>query len=193
MGANLKIIIAGGGTAGWLTACYLAKALGANGPSGLLITVIESPDISIIGVGEGTFPTLRMTLKTLGIDEARFLRESSATFKQGIRFDDWTHTPQDGRHTHYFHAFEFPHHVDNAELLPYWLLGEAAPGAALADAVGIQKTVADASLAPKRSHDPNYGGPLNYAYHFDAFRFAAFWPRWPKSGESGTWPTPSSR
>jgi tryptophan halogenase len=174
MGANLKIIIAGGGTAGWLTACYLAKALGANDPDGLSITVIESPDISIIGVGEGTFPTLRMTLKTLGIDEARFLRESSATFKQGIRFDDWTHAPQDGRHTHYFHAFEFPHHADNSELLPYWLLGEAGPGTALADAVGIQKTVADASLAPKRSRDPNYGGPLNYAYHFDAFRFAAF-------------------
>jgi tryptophan 7-halogenase len=174
MVGNLKIMIAGGGTAGWLTACYLAKALGANGPGGLSITVIESPDISIIGVGEGTFPTLRMTLKTLGIDEARFLRESSATFKQGIRFEDWTHAPQDGKHSHYFHAFEFPHHAENSELLPYWLLGEAGPGTALADAVGIQKTVADAALAPKRSHDPNYGGPLNYAYHFDALRFAAF-------------------
>jgi tryptophan halogenase len=174
MGGNSRIIIAGGGTAGWLTACCLAKALGSNLPGGVSITVIESPDISIIGVGEGTFPTLRMTLKALGIDEARFLRESGATFKQGIRFDDWTHPPQDGRHTHYFHAFEFPHHVQDSELLPYWLLGEAGHGTALADAVGIQKTVADASLAPKRSHDPNYAGPLNYAYHFDAFRFAAF-------------------
>ena len=174
MSGNSRIIIAGGGTAGWLTACYLAKALGANVANGPSITVIESPDISIIGVGEGTFPTLRLTLKTLGIDEARFLRESSATFKQGIRFDDWTHAPQDGSHTHYFHAFEFPHHAQGSELLPYWLLGEAGTGTALADAIGVQKSVADASLAPKRSHDSNYAGPLNYAYHFDAVRFAAF-------------------
>jgi tryptophan 7-halogenase len=173
MGAGLKIVIAGGGTAGWLTACYLARSLGTRDTGGPSITVIESPDIGIIGVGEGTFPTIRTTLKTLGIDEARFLRESSATFKQGIRFDDWVRAPRNGRRTHYLHPFEFPHRVNGAELLPHWLLGEAGPGTPLADAVTIQKTVADASLAPKRAQDANYAGPLNYAYHFDAFRFAA--------------------
>jgi tryptophan 7-halogenase len=170
---NLKIIIAGGGAAGWLTACYLARALGAEASGGPSITVIESPDIGIIGLGEGTFPTIRTTLKFLGIDEARFLRESSATFKQGIRFDDWVHTPTGGRHSHYLHPFEFPHWAEQSELLPYWLLGDAGAGVALADAVTIQKTVADASLAPKRAFDDNYAGPLNYAYHFDALRFAA--------------------
>src|SRR5579859_4939091 len=97
MGASLDIIIAGGGAAGWLTACYLQRALGARagfGASPPTITVIESPDIGIIGVGEGTFPTIRTTLATLGIDEARFLRESSATCKQGIRFDDWAQAPR---------------------------------------------------------------------------------------------------
>src|SRR5260370_41665608 len=98
MDAISKVVIAGGGTAGWLTACYLARSLGTRGPGGPSITVIESPDIAIIGVGEGTFPTIRTTLKTLGIDEARFLRESSATFKQSIRFDDWVRPPQNGRH-----------------------------------------------------------------------------------------------
>ena len=77
-----RIVIAGGGTAGWLTACYLAKVLGSKSPLGPEIVVIESPDIGIIGVGEGTFPTIRTTLMALGIDEARFLRESSATFKK---------------------------------------------------------------------------------------------------------------
>jgi tryptophan halogenase len=173
MNASLKVVIAGGGTAGWLTACYLARSLGTRVPGGPSITVIESPDIAIIGVGEGTFPTIRTTLKALGIDEARFLRESSATFKQGIRFDDWVRAPQSGRHTHYLHPFEFPHRVNGEELLPHWLLGEAGPGTVLADAVTIQKTIADASLAPKRPHDADYAGPLNYAYHFDAFRFAA--------------------
>jgi tryptophan 7-halogenase len=171
MDAQLEIVIAGGGTAGWLTACYLQRALGA-GPTAPIITVIESPDIGIIGVGEGTFPTIRTTLSTLGIDEARFLRESTATFKQGIRFDDWVHAPRDGQHSHYFHPFEFPHRVEGMELLPFWLLGDAGPGVGFADAVTIQKTVADASLAPKRTHEANYRGPLNYAYHFDAFRFA---------------------
>jgi glycine/D-amino acid oxidase-like deaminating enzyme len=93
MDANSRVVIAGGGTAGWLTACYLARSLGAH----TSITVIESPDIGIIGVSERTFPTIRTTLQSLGIDEARFLRESSATFKQGIRFDDWVRAPRNGQ------------------------------------------------------------------------------------------------
>jgi tryptophan halogenase len=175
MGASLEIVIAGGGAAGWLTACYLQKALGAraDGQGGApTITVIESPDIGIIGVGEGTFPTIRTTLAKLDIDEARFLRESSATFKQGVRFEDWTRAPQGNAHSHYLHPFEFPHHLDGTELLPYWLLGDAGPGVDLASAVTIQKKVADAALAPKRAFEGGYRGPLNYAYHFDAVRFA---------------------
>lgn len=177
MTANLDIVIAGGGAAGWLTACYLQKALGARatGPTGSgapTLTVIESPDIGIIGVGEGTFPTIRTTLTALGIDEARFLRESGATFKQGIRFDDWTQAPRGAAHSHYFHPFESPHRVEGMELLPFWLLGDAGRGVPFAAAVTIQKRVADASLAPKRAHEGGYRGPLNYAYHFDAFRFA---------------------
>src|SRR5882757_364883 len=88
MDRKRRILIVGGGTAGWLAAAYLAKSLEIFDNRRLEITLLESPDIGIIGVGEGTFPTIRTTLKTLGIDEARFLRESSATFKQGIRFDD---------------------------------------------------------------------------------------------------------
>jgi tryptophan halogenase len=55
------------------------------------ITLLESPEIGIIGVGEGAFPTIRTTLQFLGIDETQFIRATSATFKQGIRFDDWVH------------------------------------------------------------------------------------------------------
>jgi tryptophan halogenase len=171
MGEGRSIVIAGGGTAGWLTACYLARVLGTKSPGGPKITVVESPEIGIIGVGEGTFPTIRTTLAALGIDEARFLRESSATFKQGVRFDHWARTPVNGG-SHYFHPFEFPHRVAGAELLPFWLLGDAGPHVSLADAVTIQKRVADAALAPKRAHDADYSAPLNYAYHFDASRFA---------------------
>jgi len=62
--------------------------------------------------------------------------------------------------------------VEGMEMLPFWLLGDAGAGVDFADAVTVQKRVADASLAPKRSHDGGYRAPLNYAYHFDAVRFA---------------------
>lgn len=167
------ILIVGGGTAGWLTAAYLAKQLGANRPGGVRITLIESSEIGILGVGEGTFPTILKTLAALGVDEARFMRESSAAFKQGIRFVDWVHAPQDDRHSHYYHPFALPRQEGGVELLPYWLMGEAGAGVSFADAVTLQGKVCDAGRAPKRATDAGYRGPMNYAYHLDAGRFAA--------------------
>jgi glycine/D-amino acid oxidase-like deaminating enzyme len=93
MDRRRRILIVGGGTAGWLTAAYLAKSLRIAEQAHLEITLLESPDVGIIGVGEATFPTIRTTLQFLGIDEARFIRETSATFKQGIRFNDWAWAP----------------------------------------------------------------------------------------------------
>ncbi|MDE1145512.1 MAG: tryptophan 7-halogenase [Azospirillaceae bacterium] len=186
-GGQRHVVIVGGGTAGWLTAAYLARVLGAGAPAGaapgVAITLIESADIGIIGVGEGTFPTIRSTLAAIGIDEARFLRESSATFKQGVHFVDWAAAPAADAiptqargavagHSHYFHPFNFPHQGNGPELLPYWLMGLAGD-MPFAEAVTLQKTVADASRGPKRAIDPPYHAPLNYAYHFDAGRFAA--------------------
>lgn len=170
-----RIVIVGGGTAGWLTAAYLAKQLGGDRPGGAQITVIESPEIGTIGVGEGTFPTIRNTLATLGVSEARFLRESSATFKQGVRFVDWERRSQPGAPSEYFHPFNLPLRPDGRDLSPYWLL-ERQAGSALpfADAVTNQGEVIRAGLAPKRPEDPDFGGPMNYAYHFDAARFADF-------------------
>ena len=167
-----NILIVGGGTAGWLTACYLARVLGQNPATCPQITVIESPDIGIIGVGEGTFPTIRTTLQTLGIDEANFLRESTATYKQGIKFVDWEKTPQNGEHEHYLHPFDAPYFVDGAGLLPYWLLSDPATRPSFAEAVTFQKRVADAQRAPKRTYEGHFSGPLNFAYHFDAVKFA---------------------
>ncbi len=175
--AQRRVLIAGGGTAGWLTACYLAKVLGADPATCPQITLIESPDIGTIGVGEGSFATIRTTLQTLGIDEATFLREATATFKQGIRFADWELTPEDGQHSHYFHPFEAPYPVDGAGLLPYWLLADEKTRVPFAQAVTFQKRVAEAKRGPKRLHQGGYGGPLNYAYHFDAMKLAGLLSR----------------
>ncbi|CAN5373146.1 tryptophan 7-halogenase [soil metagenome] len=172
MDRRRSLLIVGGGTAGWLTAAYLAKHLQVAEHARLDITVLESPDIGIIGVGEATFPTIRNTLQFLGIDEARFIRETSATFKQGIRFNDWAQTPTDGVHHHFFHPFEAPFSTDGSSLAPYWLLQDEATRAPFAEAMTIQSRVADAQRAPKRPHEGNFTGPLNYAYHFDSARLA---------------------
>jgi len=172
MAAVRKILIVGGGTAGWLTACYLARTLNSASPQSIQITLVESADIGILGVGEGTFPSIRGTLALIGLDEARFIRGATATFKQGIRFVDWVRAPGSAGADHYFHPFSLPSQQgDSPELLPYWLLG-GAPGTAFADAVTLQKSVVDAARAPKRRSDREYQGRLNYAYHFDAVKFA---------------------
>jgi tryptophan halogenase len=163
-----SVLIVGGGTAGWLTACFLAKTLG----QGVRITLVESTEIGIIGVGEGTFPSIRATLAAIGLDEARFVRECHATFKQGIRFDHWVRPKGAPGADHYFHPFSHPSQR-SVELLPYWLRGMAGAGVQFAEAVTLQKRVADAARGPKRFADADFQGPLNYAYHFDAGRFAS--------------------
>ena len=173
-----KILIVGGGTAGWLTAAFLARSLKATPQSGMQITVVESAEIGIVGVGEGTFPSIRSTLAAIGIDEARFIRECHATFKQGVHFVDWLHADngQQQRHS-YFHPFSLPsQRPGGPELLPYWLMGVAEKSLGypipFAKAVTLQNTIADAARGPKRSGDADFAGPVNYAYHFDASRFA---------------------
>jgi glycine/D-amino acid oxidase-like deaminating enzyme len=168
MTAKRSILIVGGGTAGWLTACYLARFLELSDNPHLEITLLESPDIGPIGVGEGAFPTIRTTLQFLGIDETQFIRSTSATFKQGIRFDDWLHSPVDGKRHRYLHPFEAPFYTEGASLVPYWLLLDEKTRPPFAEAMTIQNRVAEAKRGPKRPGEGEFTGPLNYAYHFDA-------------------------
>src|SRR5579859_3262459 len=84
-----KVLIVGGGTAGWLAACYLAKAVNAVDPNSVQVHLVESPDIGLLGVGEATFPSIRGTLSAIGLDERRFLVGATATYKQGIHYRHW--------------------------------------------------------------------------------------------------------
>lgn len=166
------VLVVGGGTAGWITAAYLAKVLAPKSADGIRVTLVESRDIGIIGVGEGTFPSIRKVLKRIGVDEADLIRECSATFKQGIRFVDWRYTPGQGKPDHYVHPFDVARAGGGLDLLPYWLLGCA--GDVGWDAVStVQRRVADDDRAPKLISHEDYGAPLNYAYHFDAAKLAA--------------------
>jgi len=172
-----RIVIVGGGTAGWLTAAYLSRALpAADRPDGWTITLVESAEIGTIGVGEGSFPSLRSTLATLGRSEAEFLRASDATFKQGVRFVGWAGGPTPGSNADdYFHPFNLPFGGDAPGLLPYWLDSAADPARpSYADAVTVQERLIRADKGPKRREDPDFSGPMNYAYHFDAGKLAAW-------------------
>ena len=168
MNRKRSILVVGGGTAGWLTAAYLARFLDLADNPHLEITLLESPDIGPIGVGEGAFPTIRTTLQFLGIDETQFIRSTTATFKQGIRFDDWLHAPTDAARHRYLHPFEAPFYTEGASLVPYWLLQDEKTRPPFAEAVTIQNRVAEAKRGPKRPGEGEFTGPLNYAYHFDA-------------------------
>src|SRR5438874_1707407 len=167
-----RVLIVGGGTAGWLTAGYRARRLGADLPGGAAVQLVESRDIGILGVGEGTFPTIRRTLDTIGIDEAEMVRRCGATFKQGAKFAHWVDAPgtAQGR-DHYLHAFQVAENPGGLELLPYWLLGVAGDEG-WDDVSTPQKAAADAYRAPKLPTHPDFVGPLNYAFHFDAVTLA---------------------
>ena len=166
-----KIAIVGGGTAGWLTACILAKQLNTANDITTSISVIESAEIPPVGVGEGTVPTMRHTLKMIGINEAEFIKECDVTFKQSIKFVDWLHTPKSGKQHSYHHLFNYPH-APGFDLTPYWLLNEKNNN--YASHVSFQENLCDLNLSPKRITDKEYAGTSEYAYHLDAGKFSKF-------------------
>lgn len=169
-----RILVVGGGTAGWLTAAKLARSLDCAAGGPVKVTLVESPDVPIIGVGEGTWPTMRATLQSLGIDEGEFMRECDATFKQGTRFVNWGATPAAGTENAYYHLFSSVFDPFDFNLAPYWALGCAGPGQSYAEAVGTQGELCDRGLAPKKITTPAYQGVQSYAYHLNAGKFGEF-------------------
>ena len=163
------VVIVGGGSAGWLTAGVIAADHCAASDSGLQVTVIESPDVGPIGVGEGTWPTMRDTLRRIGVSESDFLRECDASFKQGSRFNGWR-DGQDG--DYYFHPFVLPHGYTETNLVAGWLQRHA--NVPFADLVSFQPHLCVQNKAPKQAATPEYAAVANYAYHLDAGKFGVF-------------------
>lgn len=164
-----SIVIVGGGTAGWITAGRIAAEHKSNNPAGIKVTLIESPNISIIGVGEGTWPTMRKTLMKMGISETEFMRECDATFKQGAKFAKWVDgTPND----FYYHPLMLPQGFNKVDLAPYWQTQFSHQS--FSDAVCFQEQVCEHGLAPKLITTAEYASVANYAYHLNAGKFAEF-------------------
>ncbi|MEP6884195.1 MAG: tryptophan halogenase family protein [Gammaproteobacteria bacterium] len=164
-----RILIVGGGSAGWITAGVLAARFPDRGEQGLSITLVESRGLPPIGVGEGTWPTMRATLQTIGVSETDFLRECDASFKQGTQFAGWV----DGSDKDiYYHPFTLPEGYEERDLAPYWL--EGAREASFAASLCYQTLLCDNARAPKLITTPEFAGLANYAYHLDAGKFAPF-------------------
>jgi len=167
-----KIVIVGGGTAGWLAANHLAKNLLTNANDSVEITLVESANIPTIGVGEGTVPMMRQSLQHLGISETEFILECDATFKQGIKFVNWNQNPVSGKPHYYHHVFDYPQTSD-IDLSAYWLKNNRENGSSYVDTLSIQGKICDAGLAPKLITTPEFQGIASYGYHLDAVKFSA--------------------
>ncbi len=180
MSAPIKdILIIGGGTTGWLVAAHMNHRLqwGLAHPDGVRVTLVESPTIPTIGVGESTIPPLRAALNGLQIDEAEFIARTQATFKLGVRFKDWDRDAQ-GRGGDFFHPFSGGVQVADrnpaASLLAYGIPDGTALASELAAVIGHCPAAVAAFRSPRQADGPPYKGALNYAYHFDAGLFADF-------------------
>ncbi len=158
------IVIVGGGSAGWLSAGVIA----AEHPH-LSVTLIESPDVAPIGVGEGTWPTMRDTLRKIGVSESDFFRECDAAFKQGSKFSGWVTGQADD---YYFHPFVLPQGYGEANLAARWQARH--PGVPFADLVSFQPHLCAHGKAPKQAGTPEYAAVANYGYHLDAGKFGLF-------------------
>lgn len=168
------IVIAGGGSAGWMTAAALANGLGA-GPTRPQITLIESEEIGTVGVGEATIPPIKVFNSSLGISENEFLVATQGTMKLGISFVDWTAL---GRT--YFHPFgKYGADFDAVPLHHYWVKAQAEGDTTPLDEYSMGWVVARENRFDVPKRDPRLvQSTFDYAYHFDASLYAAFLRRY---------------
>src|SRR6476620_2612239 len=163
-----SVLIVGGGTAGWLTAGVIAARHQARIKAGAFsVTLVESPNVPIIGVGEGTWPTLRSTLEKMGVSETEFFRECDTAFKQGARFARWTTGADDDS---YYHPLMLPQSFTHLNLVPHWLAESGHRS--FCDAVCPQGKLCDDGLAPKTIATAEFDAIANYSYHLNAGKFA---------------------
>ena len=156
-----RVVIAGGGTAGWTVAAALVKNLGPL----LAITLVESDAIGTVGVGESTIPTARRFHELIGLDEQAFVRATGASFKLGIAFEDWARVGD-----RYFHSFGVTGPSTwMADFQHMWLEArEQGFAGELGDyCLELQAAKAGKFLGGR-------GSPLNYAYHLDATAYGQF-------------------
>jgi tryptophan 7-halogenase len=168
-----SIVIIGGGTAGWMAAAALSRALEYP----VSIQLVESEDIGTVGVGEATVPHLRAFNQSLQIDEVDFVRAVRGTFKLGIQFVDWGRLGD-----RYVHGFgTIGHDYRSLPFHQYWVKLHAQGKAAPIDAYSLNAAAAPAGKFLSGASDVPPNSPLSqvaYAYHFDAGLYAQYLRRY---------------
>lgn len=162
-------MIVGGGSAGWMTAAYLDGALNDRGQNPMVeITLVESPDVPRISVGEATVPSIHHVLEVVGIDEADFMKRTDATFKQSIKYVNWL----DNSGEEYHHPFSryTPGPIDRTG--QRWLVSRR--DIPFVETVSAQAVLSDINKAPKAFPQSTFRAPLKYAFHFDAQLYADY-------------------
>ena len=162
-----KVVILGGGTAGWMTAAALAKLFAPR----IKIALVESDDIGTIGVGEATIPTIHWFNELIGLNEAEFMLATNASFKLGIEFVDWAEPEH-----RYFHPFgQYGIALGGVSFHHRWLKARRE---------GLTRALSTYSLTTRLALDGRFAKPvqdpksilstLGYAYHFDAGLYARY-------------------
>ena len=165
-----NIVILGGGTAGWMSAAYLSKAL----QNSVNVTLIESHTIPKIGVGEATVPNLqKVFFDFLGLKEEEWMPECNASFKVAVKFINWKTGGLNGKTDHFYHPFGLLPSHDGIPLSHYWLHNYQSGQTTEAFDYACFKEVSilDGNLAP---HWLDGKRATRYAWHFDAHLVAAF-------------------
>jgi tryptophan halogenase len=166
-----RVVIVGGGTAGWMAAAALARFLGER----ISIRLIESEEIGTVGVGEATIPQILLFNQALGIDEDEMLRATQGTFKLGIEFADWVRPGH-----RYIHAFgTIGRSLGRAPFHQYWLCHRAAGGTSSLWDYSPSAIAARANKFARPADEPGrLPSGVAYAFHFDASLYAAFLRRY---------------
>ena len=163
-----KLVVVGGGSAGWIAAAYLHGALNQQGrEKNVDIHLVESPDIPRISVGEATVPAIQHILKVVGIDELAFMKATDASFKQSIKYVNWVQNDN----SHYHHPFSRLRVTPLDKSGERWLKSDRK--IPFMETVSTQPLICEMGLAPKVAK-PRAQTPLSYAYHMNAQKFADY-------------------
>ncbi|WP_057299533.1 tryptophan halogenase family protein [Pelomonas sp. Root1217] len=154
-----RIVVVGGGSAGWMTAAALVTGLKGRA----IVEVVESEEIGIVGVGEATFPSIRDYNQLIGIDERDFLRATNGAYKLGARFRDWLEPGKD-----YFHTFGEFGNLTGAQTLwaQHRRMGQTEP-------LGLQCLPTVMAMNGRFGLQEDGREEFKYAYHFDAIQYGA--------------------
>jgi len=163
-----RVLIVGGGSAGWTAAAYLNAALNVGEQKVVEISLVESPDVPRIGVGEATIPNIKRTLAAIGIDELDFMKAVDGTFKQSIRYVNWL----DHKRKFYHHPFSRYGSRPGDDAGRRWLMSDRS--LPFLNTVSAQPVICEMGLAPKKLGNEDAGLSLDYAFHMDALKFADY-------------------